>query len=688
MRRQYINYPSDVPVLISYSNLINYPIHWHNSIEILYVLKGNFKVTIDSDSYELIENDIEIVNIDEAHSIHSKDKDNRILMFHIDPAFLKKYFNDIENMFFYTNIKDDNAQMGEEYDILRKYLSRIICEFVQRQEDYDKQIEDILVNILYHLINNFHFLTSEREELREKEEQLERYHRITKYIYNNYNDNITLQDIAKKEFLSTHYLSHEIKDTTGYSFTDLLNLTRVDEALKLLLDTDKTITEISQEVGFSHVRYLNKHFKIQFSCSPNQYRKKYKVDEEHFETLKKIKTFKLKESMEKINSYLEDYDRFNYEDLIDKIYINMSEDLGEFNKEFKEVIDIGDAFELLIEDNRDILQMIQNEIGFKYVRLLNVIGIDMGIFPGSEFCNWNRSSDVFEFLENMGIGAVIVLDDREFKKNEYIKALKSLINYFKEVDTVDINSFKFQFEASMKDSTKEEIIELLDGYNLTVMEDLFCYNDSINYIYDTAYMLPFIIHKNVNSNEKIIHFLRAFDVLDKQVKLTNEVFFGYPGLVNDKGIKKPSYYAYYLMNKLGDTLVCSGDGYIVTKSEGEYEILLYSYYEGIDTLDVFNDFAKFKGRKNITEKKISLNIVNISSSVKITMYEINESVGSSYNYWLDMGKPRRLNKEEKEILHKAAFPRIYFKNMRKSTIVNIRTALRGYGAVLILIKEV
>lgn len=103
-------------------------------------------------------------------------------------------------MFFYTNITDDNGQKGEEYDELRVFLSRITCEAVQRQDNYDEAIEDILVKILYHLINNFHYLTSEREDLKENEEQLERYHRITKYIFNNYDDNITLQDIAKKNF--------------------------------------------------------------------------------------------------------------------------------------------------------------------------------------------------------------------------------------------------------------------------------------------------------------------------------------------------------------------------------------------------------------------------------------------------------------------------------------------------------
>lgn len=686
LRRQYITYAEKMPVIISYANVMRYPVHWHNDIEILYVLNGNFNVTIDSDNYELVKNDIEIINIDEAHGIRSNDKDNRILIFHIDPTFFEQYFSDIQNMFFYTNITDDNAQEGEEYEVLRKYLSRVVCEIVQKQEDYDNKIEDILVEILYHLINNFHYLTSEREELKDNEEQVARYHRITKYIFNNYDDNITLQDIAKKEFLSTHYLSHEIKDTTGYSFTDLLNLTRVDEALKFLLDTDKTITEISEEVGFSHVRYFNKHFKIQFKCSPNQFRKKYKTDEETYEKQKKITYLKIEDSVEQIVNYLEDYDRFNYEEKITKIYINMAEDMGEFQKSFKEIIDIGDAFELLIEDNRDILEIIQNEIGFKHVRLLNVISVDMGIFPGSEFYNWNRASDVFEFLDYMGIGPIVVLDDGEFTEEQFIAALKSLINYFTEVDTVDINSFKFQFAASMKAVTREKIKKLLDDYELTVMEEIFYYNDNINFIYDTAYMIPFIIHNSMNSKQN--NFLRAFDVLDKQVNLTNEVFFGYPGLVNDKGIRKPSYYAYYLMNKLGDTFVCKGDGYVVTKSGNEYQILLYSYYEGIDTLNVFDNFSKFKGKKNVTEKKVSLNIINIRSAIKIVMYKINENVGSSYNYWVDMGKPKRLNKEEKEILHKAAFPRIYFNKMKKSTIFNIRTTLEGYGAVLILIKEV
>ena len=63
----------------------------------------------------------------------------------------------------------------------------------------------------------------------------------------------------------------------------------------------------------------------------------------------------------------------------------MDIDLETFNKEFKRVITIGDAFDLLIEDNKDTLEEIQNEIGFEYGRILNVFSADMAIFPSSKF---------------------------------------------------------------------------------------------------------------------------------------------------------------------------------------------------------------------------------------------------------------------------------------------------------------
>lgn len=686
IRREYVSYPSDSPIKISYANIKEYPIHWHNSIEILYVLRGSINVNVDTDSFEVLEKEMEIINVDEAHRIYSNEE-NKVLIFHIDPYFFEKYYKDINNIFFYTNSTDDGAQEGEEYDMLRNFLAKLLCEAVQKLDDYDKEIESILVDLLYHLINNFHYLTYEKEELKDKSEQLARYHRISKYIFNNYDSNITLQEIAKKEFLSPHYLSHEIKYATGYSFTDLVNLTRVEESVKLLLDSDLSISDISDEVGFSHVRYLNKNFKNYYGCTPLQYRKKNKLTEKEYEASKKIETLNLQDALEYLSSELDDYERFNYENKLWKIHIDMDETLGEFNNDYSEIINLDDAFDLLLEDNKDILEEIQEELHFKYVRLENMFNNDMGVFPKADFYNWNKAKSIIEFLDYIDLKPLILIDNPNFTFEKYKQVLISFFEYFSEIDYINITKFKFQFTPVIDKEIKSSLLNfLLEEYNLDVIEEDFVCDKSLNKIYDTAFMLPFIIHNTI-FNKNSLNFLRAFDVLEKEISLTNEVFIGAPGLVNDMGIRKPSYYAYYLLSKLGDEIVKIDNGLIVTKKEDEYCILLYSYNDELEEMQKFEDIFTKRGKRKISKKKISLNIENIKKSSRIITYEISERIGSSYNYWLSMGSPDRLNKEEKEILHKASFPKIEFKYSKKNTILNIITELKGYHAKLILIKN-
>ncbi|MCR1951358.1 helix-turn-helix domain-containing protein [Clostridium sp. DSM 100503] len=687
MRREYVSYQEDAPIKITYANIQECPIHWHNSIEILYVLRGSVNINIDTDSFELLEKELEIINVDEAHRIYSNE-DNKVLIFHIDPYFFEKYYKDINNIFFYTNSTDDGAQEGEEYDLLRNFLAKLLCEAIQKLDDYDKEIESILIDLLYHLINNFHYLTYEKEELKEKTEQLARYHRISKYIFNNYDSNITLQEIAKKEFLSPHYLSHEIKYATGNSFTDLVNQTRVEESVKLLLDSDLSISDISDEVGFSHVRYLNKNFKNYYGCTPLQYRKKNKLTEKELEEIKKIEILKLEEALEYLSSELDDYERFNYENKLWKIHINMDNSLGEFNKDYSEVINLDDAFDLLLEDNKNILEEIQEELHFNYVRLENMFNSDMGVFPKADFYNWNKAKSVIEFLDYIDLKPLILIDNSNFTFDKYKQVLTSFFEYFSEIDYIDVSQFKFQFTPAISKNTKKSLSSfLIEEYNLDVIENDFICDKSLNKIYDTAYMLPYIIHNTI-FNKNSLSFLRAFDVLEKEISLTNEVFIGAPGLVNDMGIRKPSYYAYYLLSKLGNEIVAMENGYIVTKKDDEYCILLYSYNDELNEMQNFEDIFTKRGKRKIYKRKISLNIENIKKSSRIITYEISERVGSSYNYWLSMGSPDRLNKEEKEILHKASFPKIEFKYSKKNVILNIITELRGYAAKLILIKSI
>lgn len=87
MRRERVEYLKDLPINIRLVNIIEYPINWKNSIEILFVLKGAIKVGIETETNILNKREIEIINANEVYWVKSVDKDNLVLIINIDPNF-------------------------------------------------------------------------------------------------------------------------------------------------------------------------------------------------------------------------------------------------------------------------------------------------------------------------------------------------------------------------------------------------------------------------------------------------------------------------------------------------------------------------------------------------------------------------------------------------------------------------
>jgi transcriptional regulator, AraC family len=178
------------------------------------------------------------------------DEDNLLLIFQIDPMFFESYYEDAKDIFYYTDTTNLGDQEAEKYYRLKKLLAIILYEVISKLDDYEDVVEEKLLDAMYHLLNNFHYLFYDEESLKDDEIQLERYHRIMKYLSNNYMNKVSLKDIAKQEFLTSQYLSYKIKEVFGKGFNDYLNQIRVEESTKLLLDTDKSISEIAEDVGF------------------------------------------------------------------------------------------------------------------------------------------------------------------------------------------------------------------------------------------------------------------------------------------------------------------------------------------------------------------------------------------------------------------------------------------------------
>ena len=91
------------------------------------------------------------------------------------------------------------------------------------------------------------------------------------YVNSHYRENISIGDVAKKIGISSSYLSHLYKDGLNVTFTEYLSGTRIDAAKELLRETDMTVSQVAQSVGFDDTNYFTRTFKRIVGISPKQY---------------------------------------------------------------------------------------------------------------------------------------------------------------------------------------------------------------------------------------------------------------------------------------------------------------------------------------------------------------------------------------------------------------------------------
>lgn len=92
------------------------------------------------------------------------------------------------------------------------------------------------------------------------------------YIHKNYQNDISLDEVAGKVHLNPSYFSSYFKKHTGYNFVDYITRKRLEEAKKYLQIPDYRISDIANQVGFKEARYFAKIFKNNVGVTPSQYR--------------------------------------------------------------------------------------------------------------------------------------------------------------------------------------------------------------------------------------------------------------------------------------------------------------------------------------------------------------------------------------------------------------------------------
>lgn len=95
---------------------------------------------------------------------------------------------------------------------------------------------------------------------------------ILEYINNNFNKCLGLNDCANELHISSNYISRMFKKYLHVSFITYMNELRIKKAMELLRDTDFSIKDIAQRVGYNNLNYFYKNFKVIAGVTPKEFK--------------------------------------------------------------------------------------------------------------------------------------------------------------------------------------------------------------------------------------------------------------------------------------------------------------------------------------------------------------------------------------------------------------------------------
>jgi AraC family transcriptional regulator, transcriptional activator for feuABC-ybbA operon len=99
--------------------------------------------------------------------------------------------------------------------------------------------------------------------------------KIIEYMHQNIDKKVTLTEISEMVHLSAFYVSRAFKSSTGYTVIEYFNKIKIDKAKELMVEGDKKIKEVANEMGFTDEFYFSRIFKKAEGISPSEFYSKY-----------------------------------------------------------------------------------------------------------------------------------------------------------------------------------------------------------------------------------------------------------------------------------------------------------------------------------------------------------------------------------------------------------------------------
>ncbi|MCD8357437.1 MAG: AraC family transcriptional regulator [Clostridia bacterium] len=268
-----------------HTRFVSFPRHRHNYIEVLYVCKGCIIHHIEGTVVRMEPGDLLFLNQYTTHSIEETGKDDIGINLMILPQFFDYAIQMLgrDNIIadFMVSVLSNDVHEGQYLLFktagivqIENVMENIIYSIAHKQDD--DQMNQILMGVLFQYLLKYVTALDKNSETN-YDEVLTR--STLDYIHQNYKT-ASLSELAAMLNQSPSGMSRLIKKKSGFSFKELLQRKRFQQAILLLTRTELPVNDIIAAVGYENNSYFYRQFREKYQVSPKNYREQHKDDKE------------------------------------------------------------------------------------------------------------------------------------------------------------------------------------------------------------------------------------------------------------------------------------------------------------------------------------------------------------------------------------------------------------------------
>lgn len=249
--------------------------HWHSEVEIVRILCGSLKMSLDNKEYDLHSGDCVFINSETVHGALPLDCVYECIVF--NPQYLS--INENDGKGFIDGIINHTVYINEIFFSDNFHYMSILNPLFEAIKNRFPGYTLTVTGRLYELLGLIKASGNYSENLsinstRHNEKNVIMLKKALAYIRANYDTQISLCDIAQAAGISPKYLCTFFKDMTGKTPFEYLNVYRIERAARKLINSDLPVTQIAFSCGFNDLSYFIKTFKKVKNVTPKNFRKK------------------------------------------------------------------------------------------------------------------------------------------------------------------------------------------------------------------------------------------------------------------------------------------------------------------------------------------------------------------------------------------------------------------------------